>query len=223
MTTTPASPRKITLYLGILCVAAGLVGIVRMAVAGAHVPAVSASCDRLTVQLKDYERRSTVIVTIGGAQTTERFDRNYTRTFTGLGAYTVIVDNNGDGYDSEWSGMLTACGSGATGPTPTTSTPSSGATGPAPTTTSTSTTTTTRVIELIPPITAPPTTRVQVIDVPPVVTAPPAEVLAAVEVPLPPTVLARTGIAAGAGASIGLALIIFGAGALVIRRRATAR
>lgn len=190
--------------------------------ADAHTPAVSVSCDRLTVQLTNYERRSTVIVTIAGTRTVERFDRQYTRTFTGLGAYTVIVDNNGDGYDSEWSGMLTTCGSGATGPAPTTSTPSSGATGPAPTTTSTSTTTP-KVIELIPPITAPPTTAVQVIALPPVVTTAPAQVLAAVEVPLPPTVLAHTGPdRAETLAIIGLCLLGTGGSLYVAARRRTA-
>ena len=56
-----------------------------------------------------------VIVTVGGQKTTATFDGRYTRTFVGTGPYTVIVDNNGEGWDSEWSGVLAACGSDESG------------------------------------------------------------------------------------------------------------
>lgn len=197
--------------------------IVLGATADAHVPAVSASCDRLTVQLTDYERGSKVIVTVGGQKTTATFDGRYTRTFTGTGPYTVIVDNNGEGWDSEWSGVLAACGSGATGPTPTSSTtsttrPASGATGP---TTTVAPTTTVRVVELIPPVTAPPTTTTAapVVDAPQVlaatVTVPPVEEL---------TALPRTGAWSERLAGVGLALLIFGLGVYgMVRPRAVKR
>ena len=108
----------------------------------AHTPTITTRCGALEVRLTRYERGTTVTVTIGGVTRADTFAGDFTRTYTGTGAYRVVVDNQGSTYDGVWTGNLTSCA------TPTTSTT---------TTRPPSTTTTVKVIELIPPITMPPT------------------------------------------------------------------
>lgn len=152
-------------------------------VATAHTPAVTAKCDTLTVHLTDYDRGSTVTVEIGESTTKATFARDYERTFTGAGAYRVIVDNAGRGYDGEWKGNLASCAPATTTtlkPIPC-SMNFTQAANPCPTTT-------TQVLpDIVEPI--PPTTTVVVLDAPAVISTQ----AVALEVPVPPTVLAFTG------------------------------
>lgn len=88
--------------------------------ASAHTPTVTSSCSTLTVELRWYEPGSHVTVTVDGDTTTATFDGDYTETYTGKSAWTVDVDNNGDGYDSHHTGRFVDCTPPTTVPSTTT-------------------------------------------------------------------------------------------------------
>lgn len=158
----------------------GLIGVVLwVGRADAHTPAVTSKCNTLTVHLTDYDRGSMVVVKIGEWQETTRFNRDFTKTYSGTGPWSVIVDNSGKGYDGEWNGNLASCT-----PATTTTVCSSNFTQSS----HPCATTTTRVLpDIVEP--TPPTTTVVVLDAPAVISTQ----AVALEVPVPPTVLAFTG------------------------------
>lgn len=71
------------LALAALAVMLGVVGaVISPAIAGAHTPSASATCDELTVTLEWYPADTTVTVTIDGTEVaSETFEGNYAETF----------------------------------------------------------------------------------------------------------------------------------------------
>lgn len=87
--------------------------------ASAHVPLVTATCRNLTIELIQYQPGSTVTYTIDGVPTTIAFSTNDFRAValdpTKDHAYSVVIDNRGDGlhaddaFDATFAGTTAAC------------------------------------------------------------------------------------------------------------------
>jgi hypothetical protein len=87
-------------------IAAGLVALASPA--SAHTPTISAKCQTLSIDLKWYES-ATVTVTIDGQATTEKFEGDWSDTFTGTKTWSVSVDDRGKKYDFTQSGTFEDC------------------------------------------------------------------------------------------------------------------
>lgn len=85
--------------------------------AGAHIPAVSADCNRLTVELVDYEPGTIATVTIDGTTISHTFAGTWRHAAPyppeQAHRWKVTVDNRGDGvrdeWDRTWQGTTTPC------------------------------------------------------------------------------------------------------------------
>jgi hypothetical protein len=219
-------------------VAGGSLALGVAAPASAHTPAVTATCDTLSVALASYDSvagdltPNTITVTIDGAQVDQKafggsFTADYALDKTTGHAYAVIIDALGTAYDTTETGSTTACPAAPVVPTPpapvvsATSADATDCTTKKVTTITTTTTTgwvlrpgTTDWVADTPVVTTASTTTDASAQACPIVAAPTATPPAATPpVATPPAELASTGVAAGW--LLPLAALMLGAGALV--------